>query len=154
MPQIKGSAVINHHVAQHHAAAHILLHTQFRSVQSLSPVRLFVIPWTTARQASLSITNSRSPPKPMSIEAVMPSNHLILCRLISSHLNLFSIRVFSNESALHIRWPKYWSFSFRMLCILFYIFHPVLSPVSLSVENNSIHSYYRQFSCHLRISSE
>ena len=73
------------------------------------------IPWTTARQASLSITNSRSPPKPMSIESVMPSNHLILCcpfLLLPSII--LSIRVFSNESALHIRWPKYWSFSFNI----------------------------------------
>ena len=69
-------------------------------------------PWTTAHQASLSITNSRSPPKPMSIESVMPSNHLILCRPLVLLPSTFpSIRVFSNESALHIRWPKYWSFS-------------------------------------------
>ena len=72
-------------------------------------------PWTVARQASLSITNSRSPPKPMSVESVMPSNHLILCHplpLLSSIPP--SIRVFSNESDLHIRWPKYWSFSFNI----------------------------------------
>ena len=68
-----------------------------------------------ARQASLSITNSRSPPKPMSIESVMPSNHLILCRPLLLLPSIFpSIRVFSNESALHIRWPKYWSFSFNI----------------------------------------
>ena len=76
---------------------------------------LFVTPWTTARQASQSITNYRSPPKPMSIELVMPSNHLILSRpllLLSSIIP--SIRVFSNESALCIRWPKYWSFSFSI----------------------------------------
>ena len=85
------------------------------SVQSLSCVWLFVTPWTTAHQASLSITNSWSPPKPMSIESVMPSNHLILCRLLLLLLSIFpSIRVFSNESALHIRWPKYWSFSFNI----------------------------------------
>ena len=83
------------------------------SVQLLSQVRLFVTPWTIARQASLSITNSWSPPKPMSIESVMPSNNPILC----CHLLLLpsippSVRVFSNESVLHIRWPKYWSFSF------------------------------------------
>ena len=87
----------------------------FSSVQSLSCVWLFVTPWTTAGQASLSITNSQSPPKPMSIKSVMPSNHLILC---CPHLflpSIFpSIRVFSNESALHIRWPKYWSFSFNI----------------------------------------
>ena len=87
----------------------------FSSVQSLSCVRLFVTPWTAARQASLSITNSRSTPKPMSIEAVMPSNHLILCRPLLLLPSVFpSIRVFSNESALLIRWPKYWSFSFSI----------------------------------------
>ena len=91
------------------------LHLQFRSVQSLSHVQLFVTPWTAAHQASLSITNSWSPPKPMSIELVMPSNHLILCRpLFLLHSIFSSIRVFSNESALRIRWPKYWSFSFSI----------------------------------------
>ena len=80
------------------------------SVQSLSHVRLFVTAWTTARQASMS--KSRSPPKPMSIESVMPSKHLILCRPLLLLPSIFpSIRVFSNESALLIRWPKYWSFS-------------------------------------------
>ena len=84
----------------------------FSSVQSLSRVRLFATPWTAARQASLSITNSRSPPKPMSIGSVMPSNHLILCRPLLLLPSIFpSIRVFSSESVLHIRWPKYWSFS-------------------------------------------
>ena len=69
-------------------------------------------PWTAARQASLSITNSQSSPKPMSIESVMPSDHLILCCPLLLPSSIFpSIRVFSNESALHIRWPKYWSFS-------------------------------------------
>ena len=88
---------------------------QFSSVQSLSRVRLFATPWTTARQASLSIANSHSSPKPMSIELVMPSNHLILCRPLLLLPSIFpSIRVFSNESALHIRWPKYWSFSFNI----------------------------------------
>ena len=82
---------------------------------SHSCVRLFATPWTAARQASLSITNSRSPPKPMSIVAVMPSNHLILCRPLLLLPSIFpSIRVFSNESALCIRWPKYWSFSFNI----------------------------------------
>ena len=72
-------------------------------------------PWTTACQASLSITNSWSPPKPMSIESVMPSNHLILCHPFLSLPSIFpSIRDFSNESALCIRWPKYWSFSFNI----------------------------------------
>ena len=87
----------------------------FSSVQSLSRVRLFATPWTAAHQASLSITNSRSPPKPMSIELVMPSNHLILCRpLFLQPAIVPSIRVFSNDSALCIRWPKYWSFSFNI----------------------------------------
>ena len=89
--------------------------TQFSSVQLLSRVRLFATPWTTARQASLSITNSWSPPRPISIELVMPSNHLILCRTLLFLPSICpSIRVFSNESALHIRWPKYWSFSFNI----------------------------------------
>ena len=85
------------------------------SAQSLSRVRLFAAPWTTACQASLSITNSRTPLKLLSIESVMPSNHLILCRpLLLPHLIFPSVRVFSNESALRIRWPKYWSFSFNI----------------------------------------
>ena len=87
----------------------------FSSVQLLSRVRLFVTPWTTACQASLSITNSRSPPKPMSINSVMPSNHLILCHPLLLLPSIFpSIKVFSNESALRIRWPKYSSFSFNI----------------------------------------
>ena len=88
---------------------------QFSSVQSLSHVRLFVNPWTAARQASLSITNSQSLPKLMSIESVMPSNHLILCHPLLLLPSIFpSIRVFSNELVLRIRWPKYWSFSFNI----------------------------------------
>ena len=88
---------------------------QFSSVQSLSHVWLFVTPWTTAHQASLSITNSWSPLKPMSIESMMPSNHLILCRSLLLLPWIFpSIRVFSKEPALCIRWPKYWSFSFNI----------------------------------------
>ena len=87
----------------------------FSSVQSLSHVQLFETPWTAAPQASLSITNSQSPHKPMSIESVMPSNHLILCHpLLLLPPIPPSIRVFSNESALCIRWPKYWSFSFNI----------------------------------------
>ena len=86
----------------------------FRSVQSLSHVRLFATP-TAAHQAPLSITNSRSPPKPMSIESVMPSNHLILCHpLLLPPSIIPSIRVFSNESVLRIRWPKYLNFSFNI----------------------------------------
>ena len=85
---------------------------QFSSVQSLSRVQLFVTPWTAAHQASLSITNSQSPPKPMSIESVMPSNHLILCDPLLFLSSIFPIiRVFSDKPALCIRWPKYWSFS-------------------------------------------
>ena len=86
--------------------------TTFSSVQSLSHVWFFVTPWTAARQASLSITDSRSLLKLISIESVMPFNQLILCRPLLLLPSIFpSIRVFSNESALHIRWPKYWSFS-------------------------------------------
>ena len=88
---------------------------QFSPVQSLSHVQLFAIPWTTAHQASLSITNCRSLPKLMSIELVMPSNHLILCHPLLLLPSIFpSIKVFSNESALCIRWPKYWNFSFNI----------------------------------------
>ena len=92
-----------------------LIHIQFSSVQSLSHVRLFATPWTAARQASLSVTSSWSLPKLMSIESVMPSSYPILC----SPLLLLppippSIRVFSNESTLRLRWPKYWSFSFSI----------------------------------------
>ena len=89
----------------------------FSSAQfsSLSHVQLFATPWTAARQASRSITKSQSLLKLMSIELVMPSNHLILCRPLLLPPSIFpSIRVFSSESALHIRWPKYWSFSFSI----------------------------------------
>ena len=85
------------------------------SVQLLSRVRLFATPWTAAYQASLSITNSWSLPKLMSTESVMPSNHLILCRPLLLLPSIFpSISIFSNESVLCIRWPKYWSFSFSI----------------------------------------
>ena len=87
---------------------------QFSSVQSLSRVQLFVTPWTAARQASLSITNSRSLLKLMSIESVMASNHLILCHPLLPPSIPPSIRVFSNQSVLRIRWPNYWSFSFSI----------------------------------------
>ena len=87
----------------------------FSSVQSLSRIQLFATPWTTACQAFLSITNSQSLPKLMSIESVIPSNHLILCRPLLLLPSIFpNIRVFSNESALRIRWPEYWSFSFNI----------------------------------------
>ena len=94
---------------------YFLLYRDYRLVQSLSCVRLFVTPWIAARQASLSITNSRSLLRLMSIKLVMPSSHLILCR----PLHLLppippSIRVFCNESTLRMRWPKYWSFSFSI----------------------------------------
>ena len=89
--------------------------SQFSSVQLLSPVRLFATPWTEVHQASLSITSSRSWLKLMFIESVMPSNHLILCRPLLLLPSIFpSNRVFSNESVLHIRWPKFWSFSFSI----------------------------------------
>ena len=88
---------------------------RFSSVQSLSYVQLFVSPWTAAHQAFLSITNSWSLLNLMPIESAMPSNHLILCHPLLLLPSIFpSIRVFSNESALCIRWPKYWSFSFNM----------------------------------------
>ena len=88
---------------------------QFSSVQSLSCVQLFVTPWTAACQASLSTTNSQSLLKLMSIELVIPSSHLILCHPLLLLPSIFpSIRVFSNESVLHIRWPKYWGFSFSI----------------------------------------
>ena len=95
------------------SASSISEHLPFSSVQSLSCVRLLVTPWTAARQASLSITNSQSLLKFMSMESVMASNYLILCHPFL--LSIFpSIRVFSNESVLHIRWQKYWSFSFNI----------------------------------------
>ena len=92
-----------------------VFHTKFNSVQSLSRVQFFATPWTAACQASLSITNSRSLLKLLSIELVIPSNHLILCRPLLLLPSVFpSIRIFSNESVLCIRWPKYWSFSFSI----------------------------------------
>ena len=94
---------------------HLLRQRKFSSVQSLSRVQLFATTWLTARQASLSITSSWSLPKPMSIESVMPSSHLILCHpLLLLPPNPPSIKVFSSESTLHMRWPKYWSFSFSI----------------------------------------
>ena len=99
---------------------HLLIHqyigsVQFSSVQLLSRVQLFATPWTAARQASPSITNSWSLLKLMSVESRMPSNHLILCRPLLLQPSIFPcISVFSNESVLHIRWPKYWSFSFSL----------------------------------------
>ena len=93
----------------------ILCFLQSLSSVQFSRVQLFATPWTTASQASLSITNSWSPHKPMPIDSVMPSNHHILCRpLLLLPLIFPSIRVFSTESALRIRWPKYWSFRFNI----------------------------------------
>ena len=93
----------------------IILISLTQSIQSFSSVQLFVTPRNAAHQASLSITNSQSPFKPMSIESVMPSNHLVLCHpFLPLPSILPSIRDFSNESALRIRWPKYWSFSFSI----------------------------------------
>ena len=89
--------------------------SQFSSVQLLSHIRLFATPWTAARQVSLSVTNPQSLPKLMSIESVMASNHLILCHPLLLLPSIFPrIRVFSNESVLCIRWPKYWHFSFNI----------------------------------------
>ena len=92
-----------------------ILFNLFSLVQLLSHVQLFTTPWTAACQASLSITNCRSLPKPMSIESVMPSNHLILCRPLLLLPSIFpSITVFSNESVLRMRWPNYWSFNLNI----------------------------------------
>ena len=104
---------------QAHTCAYIntytYTHIQFSSIQLLSRVRLFATPWTAAHQASLFITNSRSLLKLMSIESVMPSSHLILCRPLVLPPSIFpGIRVFPNESVLCIRWPKYRSFSFSI----------------------------------------
>ena len=93
----------------------IVIEHQFSSVQSLSCIQLFGTPWTAVCQASLSITNSQCLPKLMSIESVMPSSHLILCHPLLSPSIFPNMRVFSSESALCIRWPKYWSFSFSII---------------------------------------
>ena len=109
-----GSQRVGHDwVTSLHFSYWVLCPFQFSSVQSLSRVRLSVTSWTAAHQASLSITNSQSLLKLMSIESVMPSNHLILCLPLLPPVPP-SIRVFSNESALHIRWPKYWGLSFSI----------------------------------------
>ena len=102
-------------VIQWQGRAEFLFCSKFSSVQSLSRVHLFATPWTAARQASLSITSSQSLLKLMSIESVMPSSHLVLCRPLLLLPPVFpSSRVFSNESALRIRWPECWSFSFSI----------------------------------------
>ena len=110
---IPTSSALGDQVALH--LVHVWSCWFFSSVQSLSHLWFSATPWTAAHQASLPITNCRSLPKPMSIESVMPSNHLILCCPLLLLPSIFpSIRVFSNESALQIRWPKYWSFSFNI----------------------------------------
>ena len=110
------------------------------SVQSLSRVRLFVTPWTTAHQASLSIASSWSLLKLMSIESVMPSSHLILCHPLLLLPSIFpSIRVFSNESVLRIRWPKYWRFSFSIRS----------DQISRSVVSDSLRPHVSQHARHL-----
>ena len=97
---------------------------QFSSVQLVSRVRLFATQWTTACQAFQSITNSRSLLRLISIESMMPSNHLILCHPLLLLPSIFpSNRVFSNKSCLHIRWPKYWSFSFNISLSFLLFFH-------------------------------
>ena len=104
-----------HRVAKSRTRLSDFTSVQFSSVQLLSCVWFFATPWTAGHQASLSITSSWSPPKPISTESVMPSNHLILCHPLLILPSVFpSIRVFSNESTLWIRWPKYWSFSFSI----------------------------------------
>ena len=106
------------------------------SVQSLSCVQPFVTPWTAALQASLFITNSQSSLKLMSMEEVMPSSHLILCRLLLLSPSIFpSIRVFSNESVLRIRWPKYWSYSFSINP-----FNEYLGLISFRIEIFDLHA--------------
>ena len=108
-PNPNGNTVSPLHMIDYHSKS------AFSSVQLLSRVQLFASPWTAARQASLSTTNTQSLLKLMSIESVMPSNHLILCHPLLPLPSIFpSIRVFSNESVLRIRWPKYQSFSFSI----------------------------------------
>ena len=112
VPDIQNSGLIGRKMLKVRSLGTWGILSKFSSVQSLSCVRLFVTPWITACQASLSITNSQSSPKLMSIESVMPSSHLILCcPLLLLPPVPPSIRVFSNESTVHMRWPKYWSFS-------------------------------------------
>ena len=113
---LEKSIVQNDRCTPMFTAALFTIAKTFSSVQSLSRVQLFVTPWIAARQASLSITNSRSSLRLTSIESVMPSSHLIICRpLLLLPPILPSIRVFSNESTLRMRWPKYWSFSFSII---------------------------------------
>ena len=109
---IWGSQSPHLHLTSNHAICLLGFKPMFSSVQSLSRVQVFVTPWTAARHTSLSITSSRSLPKLMSIELLMPSNHVILCHPLLLPPSIFpSIRIFSNELAFRIRWPMYWSFS-------------------------------------------
>jgi len=115
-------------------------HPCFSSVQSLSRVQLFVTPWTGAHQASLSITSFRSLLKLKSIELVMPSNHLILCHPLLLLPSVFpSIRVFSNESVLHIRWPEHWSFSFSISSSSVHVLHPWISVIKFLFDFSPVH---------------
>ena len=116
LPVIASIAINPNKQTKNYKTILLIFHSfQFSSVQLLSCIWLFANPWTAARQASLSITNSQSLLKLMSIESLMPSNHLILCCPLLLPPSVFpSIRVFSNESAPRIRWPKYWSFSFNI----------------------------------------
>ena len=117
----------------------LFIHLFISSVQSLSHVRLFATPRTAAPQASLSITNSWSLPKLMSIELLMPSSCLILCHPLLLLPSIFpSIRVFSNESAFHIRWPKYWSFSFNISPVLCFVKSGTLILDGKEMKDNSI----------------
>ena len=145
---------------QHHSSkASILWHSGFfmvqlshpymttgktiNSVQSLSRIQLFATPWTAACQASLSTTNSWSLLKLMSIALVMPSNHLILCHPFLLPLSILpNIRIFSNESVLCIRWPKYWSFSFSNYYIILYISLPLHYDGSYIINVHFILSLY------------
>ena len=116
LPVIASIAINPNKQTKNYKTILLIFHSfQFSSVQLLSCIWLFANPWTAARQASLSITNSQSLLKLMSIESLIPSNHLVLCRPSFLPCSIFpSIRVFSNESAPRIRWPKYWSFSFNI----------------------------------------
>ena len=122
-----------------------LLTYLFSSVQSLSRVRLFATPWITAHQASLSITNSRSSLRLMSIESVMPSSHVILCHpLLLLPPIPPSIRVFANESTLRMRWPKYWSFSFSIIPSKRNLLGDTIQPIKLGLTFKAQGRYWQQ----------
>ena len=127
------------HLALVHSSSLLCSIPLFSSAQSLSRVWLFATPWTAACQASLSITNSWSLLKLMSIELVMPSNHLILCCPLLLLPSIFpSIRVFSSESVLHIRWPKYWSFNFSTSPSNEYLGHPLRCTGWISLQSKGL----------------